>query len=194
MNWKTQTLQSTDRSLRFSIANERGRLTFQQVLNLLEHSPEFIQFYNSILIQPGYEAFFWEHPPVTSKSLDQLYECNLINSTFLAGKNPDRQPFRKYFRDDKEVVSFMNLGGDAVLIAPCPARDDSGYAHIGSFIRNAPKNQIERFWKLTAQQMINATGSKPKWLSTSGLGVFWLHVRIDSRPKYYQTDEYKRVR
>lgn len=193
MNWKIQTLQSTDSSLRFSIANERGRLNFQQVLDLLENSPDFIQFYKSILIHPGYEAFFWEHPPVTHKTLDQLYECNLINSPILAGKNPDLQSFGKYFRDDKEVVSFMNLGGDAELIAPCPTQDYPGYAHIGEFLRNAPEKQIEKFWKLTAQRMINATGGKPKWLSTSGLGVFWLHVRIDSRPKYYQTDEYKRV-
>ena len=32
---------------------------------------------------------------------------------------------------------------------------------------------------------------QPKvWLSTSGLGVYWLHVRLDSRPKYYQFKEF----
>lgn len=31
----------------------------------------------------------------------------------------------------------------------------------------------------------------PIWLSTSGLGVYWLHVRLDTRPKYYNHDEYK---
>ena len=30
------------------------------------------------------------------------------------------------------------------------------------------------------------------WLSTSGLGVYWLHVRLDSRPKYYTYEPYKR--
>ena len=25
----------------------------------------------------------------------------------------------------------------------------------------------------------------PAWVSTSGLGVSWLHIRIDTRPKYY---------
>jgi hypothetical protein len=25
----------------------------------------------------------------------------------------------------------------------------------------------------------------PLWISTSGLGVYWLHVRLDARPKYY---------
>ena len=29
------------------------------------------------------------------------------------------------------------------------------------------------------------------WVSTSGLGVYWLHVRLDSYPKYYQHAPYK---
>src|SRR5437773_8006599 len=31
----------------------------------------------------------------------------------------------------------------------------------------------------------------PRWLNTEGTGVFYLHVRIDSRPKYYSWEEYK---
>ena len=31
---------------------------------------------------------------------------------------------------------------------------------------------------------------KKVWMSTSGLGVYWLHVRLDSRPKYYQFAEF----
>lgn len=40
------------------------------------------------------------------------------------------------------------------------------------------------------ESLLNANGS-PRWLSTSGLGVSYLHVRIDSRPKYYSFDEYR---
>ena len=32
----------------------------------------------------------------------------------------------------------------------------------------------------------------PVWTSTSGLGVYWLHVRLDSRPKYYQHQPFKK--
>ena len=28
-------------------------------------------------------------------------------------------------------------------------------------------------------------GAMPTWLSTAGMGVSWLHVRLDSQPKYY---------
>jgi hypothetical protein len=34
--------------------------------------------------------------------------------------------------------------------------------------------------------------ARPLWLSTSGLGVAWLHVRLDSRPKYYSYAPYRR--
>ncbi|MDZ7694044.1 MAG: hypothetical protein U5K69_23475 [Balneolaceae bacterium] len=91
------------------------------------------------------------------------------------------------------MVTFPNLGRDARLIAPCPLPDAPGYPHIGTFVRKAPREQIDQFWKVTATQMQQHIGSDPRWLSTSGLGVFWLHARIDSRPKYYQTDEYKRL-
>jgi hypothetical protein len=33
--------------------------------------------------------------------------------------------------------------------------------------------------------------SAPLWLSTSGLGVAWLHVRLDERPKYYTHAPYR---
>lgn len=31
----------------------------------------------------------------------------------------------------------------------------------------------------------------PIWLSTSGLGVYWLHMRLDRRPKYYTYEPFK---
>jgi len=37
-------------------------------------------------------------------------------------------------------------------------------------------------------------GSSPIWVSTSGLGVHWLHVRLDARPKYYTFAPYREQR
>jgi hypothetical protein len=34
-------------------------------------------------------------------------------------------------------------------------------------------------------------GEQPLWLSTAGTGIFWLHVRLDSRPKYYTYQPYR---
>ena len=33
---------------------------------------------------------------------------------------------------------------------------------------------------------LDTRGGTPVWMSTSGAGVSWLHIRLDSRPKYYQ--------
>jgi hypothetical protein len=32
---------------------------------------------------------------------------------------------------------------------------------------------------------------EPLWLSTAGQGVFWLHVRLDRYPKYYNHAPYR---
>jgi len=37
-------------------------------------------------------------------------------------------------------------------------------------------------------------GGKTFWVSTSGLGVAWLHVRVDSKPKYYSHEAYREIR
>jgi hypothetical protein len=39
------------------------------------------------------------------------------------------------------------------------------------------------------ENLISANGAT-RWLSTSGLGISYLHVRIDKRPKYYSHQEY----
>ena len=56
--------------------------------------------------------------------------------------------------------------------------------------------QIMNLWKQVGETMqlrleSDAVDGKRVWLSTSGLGVPWLHVRLDSEPKYYTWTEYK---
>jgi hypothetical protein len=54
--------------------------------------------------------------------------------------------------------------------------------------------QKERFWQKVGEKMeesLLSANNAPRWLSTSGLGVSYLHVRIDNRPKYYSFDEYR---
>lgn len=93
--------------------------------------------------------------------------------------------------DKKLVATFKNLGGDATLVAPCPISGEYGaYAHLGAFLRDAPVEQVHAFWINIGHTAMNyisdSSHSKaPFWMSTSGMGVYWLHVRFDSRPKYY---------
>ncbi|WP_391540805.1 DUF6940 family protein [Halomicronema hongdechloris] len=43
------------------------------------------------------------------------------------------------------------------------------------------------------QQRLISEESRPRWVNASGLGVAWLHVRLDTRPKYYQHEPYRRT-
>ena len=41
------------------------------------------------------------------------------------------------------------------------------------------------------QLAASALSDQPLWVSTCGLGVYWLHVRLDSFPKYYRYAPYQ---
>ncbi len=191
--WNISESESTQTNLKFKIEEDNTPISHHRFLELLNGSGDFRTFYNAFLAESGYEAFLWENKPVTSHNLEEQYECNILDSPYLAGKAPDTETFRQYFEESKNVVTFLNLGRDARLIVPCPQQDKSTYPHIGTFVRNGNKQQIDDFWRITAEQMLSHIGEQPRWLSTSGLGVFWLHARIDSKPKYYQTVEYKQI-
>lgn len=104
---------------------------------------------------------------------------------------PDPEAFAEHFRADRSVVSFGNLGGDAILIAPCPEEGGANFAHLASFTAMASQARQDALWQAVGVAMEKRIGAKPIWLSTAGLGVAWLHVRLDTRPKYYRFAPYR---
>lgn len=191
--WEIAKIDSSKQNIKFGIFEDGTQISNRSFLELLRDSQQFRNFYHEHLANSDFDAFFWENKPMTNQTLENEYECNVINSNFLASRSPDSQTFRQYFDETKTVVTFPNLGNDAGLIVPCPLKENSCYTHIGNFVREADQKQINDFWRITGRETLKSVNSKPKWLSTSGLGVFWLHVRIDTVPKYYQTTEYKNV-
>ena len=103
----------------------------------------------------------------------------------------DQRPFSEHFNTRDLIISFPNLSGDAQLVVPTPHAEDNAYPHFAAFIRNAPEDQKHQFWIMVSKQYLRLLNEKPRWLSTAGLGVYWLHLRIDSRPKYYSYTPYK---
>ena len=49
----------------------------------------------------------------------------------------------------------------------------------------------KRSGRPSVHAMDSRVGARPIWLSTAGHGVAWLHVRLDSRPKYYLHAPYR---
>ena len=96
----------------------------------------------------------------------------------------------------ERVIAFPNLGNDAILVVPLPTdqRPAADYVHLAAFVRRAPAEQVHELWRVVGAAMEARLSDQPLWLSTAGMGVAWLHVRLDTRPKYYGFDEYREGR
>ena len=166
--------------------------TFADVLSGWQRDEPFRAFFLAELRAVATAAFFWEMPPITRATLCRPYEFVVVNSPHLAMVRADSRPFAaQWWATNEPVVSFRNLRGDAVLVVPRPVGAAVDYAHLAAFLRNAPPAQQEALLQRVAEVVLAEVGERPLWLSTSGLGVYWLHIRLDSRPKYYTYAPYR---
>lgn len=190
--WEART-RAVPSGLRFDLFRGRSPLSFRELFHLFENDADFTRWYAETLAGCGLAAFFWEHPPLTTETFDDEAEFVLIESSALAGLHSEPEPFASHFSShpDAEVVTFANPSGDALLVAPRPLGPLEAYCHLAVFVRNAPATQIQSLFKTAARAVHENLSRTPSWLSTSGLGVSWLHVRLDRRPKYYQFTPYK---
>jgi hypothetical protein len=183
---------SGGRGLRFALDLEARPATFADVLRAWQDDADFRTLFNALLADAPYAAFRWETPAVTAATLSRPFEFVLLDSPGLAPR-PDRAAFAQHFRRaEAEVVAFPNLGGDAILVVPCPVAEPSAYGHLAAFVRLAPERQRHALWQLVGETMAKRVDARPVWLSTAGAGVSWLHVRLDDRPKYYGYTPYRR--
>ncbi|CAG8752885.1 39484_t:CDS:2 [Gigaspora margarita] len=105
---------------------------------------------------------------VSQKTLDKPFEFVVIRSEDLNNATQNHKPFEDYLADaflqNKYAISFpnkpaTNQPSDAILVIP---------------------SQVAT--KLSEEL---AKGDRPRWLNTHGLGVSYLHVRIDESSRYY---------
>ena len=167
----------------------------RDVLELWRTDQAFADRYTETLAQAPYRGFFWETPPLTAASATRPYECMLIPNTAVGRLVADPRPFAGLIASGAgaDVVASRNLGGDAELVVP--SNDgQADYAHLGAFVRTASRDQARALWRKageTVARWLEEAPCRPVWLSTSGLGVSWLHIRIDTRPKYYSHAPYR---
>ena len=175
-----------------ALSDDSRVLSYGEVIDLWRHSDKFREFFAASIAQCSFDSFFWETPSVTEQSLIRPFEFVLVAGS-LSRLKPDPSPFAPHFssRRSEEVLTFPNLGGDAILVVPAPLADEGCYTHLAQFLRSAPRSQVDAFWRITGLAMQERVSSAPTWLSTAGMGVSWLHLRLDSRPKYYRYEPYK---
>ena len=137
-----------------------------------------------------FDAFTWETPPVSESEINHVpFECVVSHMPQLARNAADATAFREHF-GATDIASFVSLKGDALLISPAP-RPGVDAAHFAAFARTAPSS----LWLALLRQVAKADAEQRSaghlWLSTAGMGVPWLHVRLDTRPKYYRHRPYR---
>jgi hypothetical protein len=167
---------------------------YADVLARWQDDQDFRHVFMRLLAEAPYDAYLWETPPITRMTVKRDFECMLVDSPALAGLGPDSRAFAPHFDtagSDTEVVAFPNLGGDAFLVAPTPRADPGAYPHLAAFARRAPAGQQHAFWRRVGAETAAHLGKSPLWLSTCGLGVAWLHARLDAWPKYYTYRPYR---
>ena len=167
-------------------------MSFDEVFGAWRESGPFRATWLSWLNDVPYDAYCWECPSVRVTTLDAAFECVFVASPSLARMANDAHAFSAHFRPGCEVAKFWNLGGDALLVAPCPG-ETGNFAHLASFTATASAERQDALWKSVGEALTTRIGAEPLWLSTAGHGVAWLHIRLDSRPKYYRHAPYTRI-
>ena len=186
----------------YTLKNNSGSdLSFSDFLNLMiAPSSDVALAFTEALKQSEFKAYFWECPPLTRDNVgNKSVEFVLVDSKVLLESVADPKDFTEHLEKcENAVTSFPNLRGDALLIVPCPSSKDmiQPYSHLASFVREAPFSRISELWRELSKEcllkLMSMDSNHDKiWISTSGLGVSWLHIRIDSSPKYYNHLPYK---
>ncbi len=182
------------RVLRFALLRDGKPLSWSDVVDRWQSDQSFRGFFISVLADAPFPAYFWETPPVTRTTIDRKFEFVLVDSRSLAGVRTDEQAFANHFasaQPGESVIEFPNLSGDATLVVPCPGEPSSAYSQISTFARQAPDDQQHKLWSMVGAALERQLSAQPVWLNTSGLGIYWLHIRLDSSPKYYTHEPYR---
>jgi len=168
-------------------------MSYLQFIGQLSSKEPFRREFNTLLASSGFSAFRFEAPVLCSATIHEPFEFVLIDAPGLCGRTTDVHTFAQYFTSDQLVVQFKSLGADATLVVPSPltssGSDHNCYKHLASFVRGAPTRQIDALWEMVGTALQNHNGTL--WFNTEGSGVAWLHIRLDTRPKYYGYTPYK---
>jgi hypothetical protein len=194
-NWSAKREAIKIGAEKYSLECDAQSMSFDKVILAWRNDESFRAWFNQLLADVPYRSFRWETPPVTRQMIGRPFEFVVLDSPGLAPRaEPDA--FAEHFygaREDEDVVTFANLGRNAVLVAPVPLAEDQHYPHLAAFVRGAPEDQRDELWQCVGEAMSKRVSDKPVWLSTAGAGVYWLHVRLDDSPKYYQHEPYREI-
>ena len=181
------------RIIRHCLFIDNNPMSYRFFIEQLRNEPTFRHKFNTLLASAGFTAFRFETPVLSSNTIDEPFEFVLIDAPGLCSGTTDIRTFSQYFTGEEAIVKFKSLSADATLIVPSPivpvSSNQNCYRHLAGFVRSAPVEQIDALWQVVGNALHDNT--QPLWFNTEGSGVAWLHVRLDTRPKYYGYSPYK---
>jgi hypothetical protein len=161
--WNSQTeLIDSGRIHKISIFKNDNQITYSEVIELWQHDKNFREFFIFLLADAPMDAYFWETPPITKSTVSREFELVLVDSPKLANLEPDPTDFNKYFESATEqIVTFPNLGNDALLVVPCPIANTFARTHLASFVRFAPEFQQHLLWQAVGRELQQRLNPEP---------------------------------
>ena len=199
MKWNVKQNELSKSTIQYSYFDQQSNpLTFESAIELWANdfadSQEFRQFHSNVLKQIPFVAFKWETPIIDLKRVKRPFEFVALSSPGLDRKQ-NQSAFKNQFssrqNDRTRVLTFENLGRNALLVVPTPGSKVVNHCHLASFHKTASTKVCAELWRHVGLAMKQRVSDKPVWLSTAGGGVPWLHVRLDDRPKYYRYEPYR---
>jgi hypothetical protein len=191
--WTLEPAPAPPSARRWSIAQHGAACTRAAWLAALGSDEDARAALTAVVRAAPFAALLWETPALAPVDDARAAELMVIDSPALAQRAPDPSAFSAVFAATREAVAtFANLDGSSTLIAPHPARAP-GAAHLAAFVRAAPAEVVDALWIAVARAVAawRAARARTLWVSTSGLAVPWLHVRLDGAPKYYAHAPYR---
>lgn len=185
-------LLQNDSAAMIRVLEDREAVTARGALLRLRDDAAFRAFFAEVLRDGPFPAFRMEWPPLTLATADAPLEFVLVKDIGLE-RRANSAAFAEHLSGGELAVGFANLGRDAFLIVPGDPGGAADYAHLGAFLRNAPEAAVDALWRRVGEAALPRLTANPIWLSSAGGGVPWLHVRLDTRPKYYTFALYRRA-
>jgi hypothetical protein len=184
-----QTTNLGPTGLHWTATEDGKRLSGARFFELLGEFPQAREATVECLKDVSMSAYVWE-TPVLNLEKPQPFECVFLPERMLEGTKASARAFATRLTG-RSAVDFDNLGGDARLVVPCPNAASQPWAHLAEFVRHAPVSHVQALLELLGQVVLREARKGARFVSTSGLGVPWIHFRIDTRPKYYQWAPYR---
>jgi hypothetical protein len=144
------------------------------------------------------KPFLWR-TSVLSRDADLPYKEEFTeDKRLLSHTRQDLRTFKEHFtkkenQGERNAVAFPNLSGDTILVVPVP-RSGKQFTNFFYFMKNASKVQQSELWKVVAREARKMLKKNENvWISSHGLGIDYLHIRVCSHPKYYEKSKLQKL-